>query len=545
MNSIGNLNLQGKLAFVLATIAIGFLVFGGWSWRALEELRIEGPTYERIVESKDLVADILPPPGFIIESYLVAQEMASGTATLGADQLATKLSRLRGEYETRFEHWQALGKRHEDIGTLLQQADTPARQFYQLANSRLLPAVRAGDRAQTEAALRELGRTYEIHRAAIEKLVTAAQALNQTIEADAAALLQRARVKLGLVFLGSLGLGVALFVGITRKLVADVATLRSQLDRFAEGNLAAPVSLDRGDELGQLAQGLERSRKSLAGLVGEIRQESSRILDAASDVAGATKAMELGADDQSDSANSMAAAVEELGASIVEIGGGAQRVRALSESVGKRSSASQLALEEMVSRVQEVSNRVQASASDVHALSETGERIQRIITVISDIADQTNLLALNAAIEAARAGDQGRGFAVVADEVRQLASRTAASTQEISAMIDAMYAATGKAVESINRGSDYARSTVSTAEQTKSALAETVRDIELLVADIAHISNALLEQRAASDQIGSAVEQTARTTESHVAKISGLARTAQAVDEAARKLAAVVERFST
>ena len=545
MTPFNKTSLQGQLAMVLAVVAIGFMAFGGWSWRTLEQLRIEGPTYKRIIEGKDLVADILPPPGFIIESYLVAHEVADSSSPAATTELEARLERLRGEYEARFEHWQSLGTRHPEIGELLRGADEPARQFYQLASSRLLPAARAGDRLQVANTLTELDQIYRVHRTAIDELVRAAQALNQAIEGEAADLLRRATLGLWLVFVASLGLGVAVFFGVTRRLAADVGSLRSQVERFAQGHLATPVRVDRADELGQLASDIEHSRQVLAGLMNEVRRESSRMVESASDVARASNSMEAGADSQSDSANSMAAAVEELGASIVEIGSGAQRVRELSETVGSRSSSSEVALEDMVRRVQEVSSRVQASASDVRALSETGERIQRIVTVISDIADQTNLLALNAAIEAARAGDQGRGFAVVADEVRQLASRTAASTQEISAMIDAMHAATGKAVESITRGSDFARATVGTAEQTRTALAQTVRDIEMLVADIAHISNALLEQRAASEQIGIAVEQTARNTERHVREISGLARTAQAVDESAQHLATVVARFDT
>lgn len=55
---------------------------------------------------------------------------------------------------------------------------------------------------------------------------------------------------------------------------------------------------------------------------------------------------------------------------------------------------------------------------------------------IAGFSQRQRILALNASIEAARAGEAGRGFAVVATEVQKLADGMAASSTEISAILE-------------------------------------------------------------------------------------------------------------
>ncbi|MCZ8315119.1 methyl-accepting chemotaxis protein [Phreatobacter sp.] len=56
------------------------------------------------------------------------------------------------------------------------------------------------------------------------------------------------------------------------------------------------------------------------------------------------------------------------------------------------------------------------------------------MATIEAIAKQTDLLALKVTIKSARTGEASKGFAVVGQEVKTLASRSATSSAEISAL---------------------------------------------------------------------------------------------------------------
>ena len=85
----------------------------------------------------------------------------------------------------------------------------------------------------------------------------------------------------------------------------------------------------------------------------------------------------------------------------------------------------------------------------MQGLAKSAGTIGEVVGLINSIAAQTNLLALNATIEAARAGDAGRGFAVVASEVKTLATQTAKATEDVTAQITEMQAATQDSVNAI------------------------------------------------------------------------------------------------
>jgi len=94
-----------RLSISSAILAFGLLLVVGFTAvvasgaYALRELKVGGPLYTDIKLGNDLIADILPPPEYIIEAYLEAT-----LAMREPDQLAAhaeRLVQLRQDYDDR------------------------------------------------------------------------------------------------------------------------------------------------------------------------------------------------------------------------------------------------------------------------------------------------------------------------------------------------------------------------------------------------------------------------------------------------------------
>ncbi|MCB9942572.1 MAG: methyl-accepting chemotaxis protein [Geminicoccaceae bacterium] len=229
------------------------------------------------------------------------------------------------------------------------------------------------------------------------------------------------------------------------------AEVQTAIAAMAQGNknMAIP-GLDRMDEIGDMARAIEQSRSEtriiidrvandiqsrlgeVVGMITEasraIQTDSSEVQERSNDASNQTqKALDVMRSTDSQ-VQAVAAAAEEMLASVNEI----------SQQLGRAQSFSQ----ETVSQTEHTDHTVAE-------LADAADRIGQVVQLISEIAEQTNLLALNATIEAARAGEAGKGFAVVAQEVKTLAAQTASATAEISGQISGIQNVSGKAVDAI------------------------------------------------------------------------------------------------
>ncbi|WAC44093.1 methyl-accepting chemotaxis protein [Pseudomonas sp. SL4(2022)] len=115
---------------------------------------------------------------------------------------------------------------------------------------------------------------------------------------------------------------------------------------------------------------------------------------------------------------------------------GAAEVALLSAEVTATLHGCQQSGQAVLQQVEVIGKSEQQLALVIQQLTSRLEEVSKVIGVIASISQQTNLLALNAAIEAARAGEHGRGFAVVAEEVRRLAGHTTDATTQVGDIIE-------------------------------------------------------------------------------------------------------------
>ena len=517
--NIRHLKLSHRFIILIGIFAVGFTVYGGSSLRTLSELKVNGPLYQAIVQNKDLVADVLPPPEYIIESYLVSLQLANAANASEQTALIERFKTLKSDYDTRHEYWLKAGLGPELGRMLLQQAHEPALAFYQLAFGKFIPAIQRGDKDAAAALLLDMGAIYETHRKAIDQVVQLATKNAELDEAGAAQRITSANILLLAVFLASLGaamaVGIMILRDLLRKLGGEPEYAAQICHQVAAGKLDVQVVLKENDRA-SLLFAMRTMQQTLSGTVSGIKA-------AVDSLATGTGQISAGNQDLSARTEQQTATLEQT----------TRAMSALTSNVHNNASdadqANQLAL--AASTIAEDGGAVVAEVVETMAsINASSAKIVDIIGVIDAIAFQTNILALNAAVEAARAGEQGRGFAVVASEVRSLAQRSATAAKEIKALID-------DSVDKMSTGSKLVG-------QAGATMIEVVDSVRRVTDIMGRISNASRAQTEGIAQVNQSIAQMEGVAQQNAALVEEAMAAAGSLRDQATALAQAVSIFT-
>jgi methyl-accepting chemotaxis protein len=513
--SLKHLKIRTRFLLLLALFLTGFLLYGGWSFRTLDALKVNGPLYQRIVQSKDLIADVLPPPEYIIESYLVSLQLVGASDKPQQDKFVERLKALKKDYDDRHAYWSRESLEPELAQLLLKDSYEPAVKFYSLAFDELVPAVQAGNRDAIAATTLRINQVYEAHRAAIDKVVAMSTQRAQQDEAGAKENITSAMGLLLLILVGSVGVCLGVSLLITRSILGPLHQAVGVVKTFAAGDLRARFDADGTDEFAQLLQALQEMQANLVKLVSAVREGAGQVAVASAEIAQGNQDLSSRTEGQASSLEETAASMEELGSVMNQNADTARQANQLAQS------ASSTAIQ---------GGQVVAQAVEtMRGINDASRKIADIIGVIDGIAFQTNILALNAAVEAARAGEQGRGFAVVASEVRSLAGRSSEAAKEIKILINA-------SVERVEQGSQLV-------DQAGATMTEVVASIRRVTDLIGEISSASVEQTAGVNQITEAVSHMDQATQQNAALVEEMAAAALSMKTLSQELVERVAMF--
>ncbi|SOC34726.1 methyl-accepting chemotaxis protein [Ureibacillus acetophenoni] len=352
-------------------------------------------------------------------------------------------------------------------------------------------------------------------------------------------------------------LGIA-WSGILAAILAGVLTkplqqLEATATRVAEGKIGQDVIMPKTrDEIQSVAEAFQLMLVNLRQMVEsidtnfqktnttiiELSEQTSAASQQAEGIALTVSQISQGAEQSADAVQETVVAIEDVRDLASEVNTRALNSATQSKQIIHELETTTGSIQGLVNSIRQIVTGNEEALKNIHHLEKNAEQIERIISLVGDIAAQTNLLALNASIEAARAGEHGKGFAVVAEEVRSLADESAKAVQGITSLIHTMQENVNIVVKQMNEQ-------VTFAVKESAKVSDTTRLVESMSTNVQGMADAVVEISGLIEKQMTNIQTTAHQSQEVAAIAEETSAGAQEVRSSTEEQAYAIEQIET
>jgi methyl-accepting chemotaxis protein len=575
-------------------VTIGLAGSIGLQQIALNRLKVNGPIYEQVINGKDLVADILPPPLFVVEAYMLALE--AGDFPEVAETNAAKIANLRLAYNDRRAYWQTSSLPQNLKDQLATAVLTKSDVFWQEMDSAVLPALAAKDALKVKNLIAHLKDTFHLHQDAVEQLVVSSNEFLSDQETGARQEIERWTISSLSAAAGSVVLLVGGTFLLRRRVVVPLESMRAYMSVLAGGDYTKDVPHSkRSDEIGAMAksvavfrakaqehQRLEAEAEANRALSEQQRTEQEHIrAREAAEIKFAVDALASGLgqlangnltpridvafappfdvvrQDFNAAVQHLADALRRVGQNAQAIAAGSNQVKAATDDLSKRTEQQAASVEETAAALEQITTTVTDSsrrADEAGRLvvttrenaEKSGDIVRRAIAAMGEIEASSNEIsniigviddiAFQTNLLALNAG-------VEAARAGEAGKGFAVVAQEVRELAQRSARAAKEIKTLINASGEQVKNGVALVGETGQALDQIGRQVEAINTNVAAIVDASREQATGLKEINQAVNTIDQGTQQNTAMVEESNAASHSLAKEAEALFNLLSRF--
>ncbi|MDJ0775918.1 MAG: GAF domain-containing protein [Mastigocoleus sp. MO_167.B18] len=323
-----------------------------------------------------------------------------------------------------------------------------------------------------------------------------------------------------------------------KRAIELLGAVRPALD--GDLTVRAPIA---EDELGTIADAYNNTLQALRQIVLQVQTAAQQVAENSQRSNGALTGLTTLAQQQSHEVNEALNEIQQTVDSTQAVVANAESVQVVVTRTNATVNLGDTAMNRTVEAMETIRETVAQTSKKIKRLSESSQKISKVVNLISNFATQTNVLALNAAIEATRAGEYGKGFAVVADEVRSLSRQSAAATIEIEKLVQEIQEETGDVAVAMEDGIQQVVEGTTLVSETRQNLNEIVAATSEISSLLQEITDATQTQMLQSVSATASMKDVAQIANKTAVEANGIATVFQQLSEMAQELLMSASKF--